>query len=113
MKISNKEILNHVFLKGMVRDNYFPPFLVDKLEAIFFDMCQKIEDSKPEFDRGLFEITHSSVEKINELAKEFENHGSEIETVARDSIGEDFEFITVAYGVDHVNIEDAISPREW
>ncbi len=51
-------------------------------------------------------------EKVNDLQLRFEEHGSEIETVARDCIGMDFDFIACAYGFT-ADIEELIAPREW
>ena len=49
---------------------------------------------------------------INELQEEFEENGSEIETGARESIGEAVEHILKWFGID-MDVEDAIGEREW
>ena len=50
--------------------------------------------------------------KINELEKEFEENDSEIETVARDSIGVTVENILKYFEIN-IDIEEAIREREW
>jgi hypothetical protein len=111
--ISNQEILDYDFLRGMYNDGYFPDFLVDKIKNILISVCQQIEDKKPESENDLFSITHPAVELINELEEEFEENDSELETEAREVMGADFEFIVKAYGFSDVDIEDVIAPREW
>ena len=50
--------------------------------------------------------------KINELEEEFEENDSEIETVARDSIGVTVENILKYFEIN-IDIEEAIREREW
>lgn len=49
---------------------------------------------------------------INELQNEFYQNNSEIETVARDSIGETVEEILQYFELD-IDTEEAIREREW
>ncbi len=49
---------------------------------------------------------------INDLEEEFEENGSEIETAARDSIGETVDHILKWFDID-IDVEDAIAEREW
>ncbi len=111
--LTNKEILNHEFLRDMYNDDYFPDFLVDKVKDIFLDVCCQIEEKKPKSQSDLFLITHQAVEKINVLEEEFEEHESELETAAREAMGDEFDFIVKIYGFNDVDIEDVIAPREW
>lgn len=111
--IKKEEILAHLFLRDMYKDRYFPDFLVDKIQAILVDVCVEIESKQPDSEEALFAITHAAVRRINELQEEFEENDSELETVARDAIGSDFEFIVRAHGFRDVDIEDVIAPREW
>ncbi len=50
--------------------------------------------------------------KINDLQEEFDENDSEIETVARDSIGVTVEKILNYFGID-IDIEEAIRERDW
>ncbi len=49
---------------------------------------------------------------INDLQEEFYENDSEIETVARDSIGISVEYVLQWFGID-IDIEDAIRERDW
>ena len=113
MKILNEKIIQHEWLKNMRQDEYFPNFLVDKLEAILLQVCYKIEDQNPNDISILYKITNEAVEVINDLQQDFGDNNSEIETVARDAIGMDFYFIAQTYGFSHADTEDLIGNREW
>lgn len=97
----------------MYEDPYFPNHLVDKAKAILVNLCFQIEDEKPENLEELYRLTHSATEKFNDLQEEFEDNDSEIETVARDCIGTDFEFIATSYGFEDADIEELIATRDW
>ena len=49
---------------------------------------------------------------INDLQEEFEENDSELETGARDSIGETVEYILKWFQID-LDVEDAIQERDW
>lgn len=112
MIITNSKLTGYKFLKDMYKDGYFPDFLVDKCKQILVDLSVQIETKKPSTDAELFELTHAATERINDLAEEFEDNDSELETGAREALGEDFAFIVEAYGFE-VDIEDVIAPRDW
>lgn len=57
-------------------------------------------------------LTHETTEHFNELAEEFYEHDSEIETAARECIAADVKSILATYGLD-VDLEEAISNRDW
>jgi hypothetical protein len=112
MPITNPQILAYSFLEDMYSDEYFPPFLVDKIKAILLTLCEEIESKKPTDLPGLYELTHAAVEKINLLEDEFLENESELETGAREAMSLDFDFIATAYGFD-ADPEDLIENREW
>ena len=112
MPIANPQMQSHDFLKEMYADPYFPDVLVDKVKASLLAACERIEREKPSNLAGLYRITHPATEEINQLAQEFEDSGSEIETAARDAIGEDFQFIAAAYGYN-ADAEELTAPRHW
>ena len=112
MPITNPQLKNHPFLKGMYLDDYFPTFLVDKCKAVLVQLCEDIEATKPQDNEALLKLTHAATNKINDLAPEFEDNDSEIETGARDVIGMDFDAIVKAYGFD-IDVEDVIATRDW
>ena len=113
MKITNEKISNHIFLEEMINDDYYPPQLVVKGQELLKQLCERIEEEKPEDLKALYKLTHEYTEKFNDLAYEFEEADSEFETVARDAAGADFEFIALSYGFDEADIEELISPRDW
>lgn len=109
---TNPTILSHQFLSEMYQDGYFPDPLVDELRQVLMDLSVQIERIKPSSLAALYVLTHAATEKVNDLQLRFEESGSEIETVARDCIGMDFDFIARAYGFT-ADIEELIAPREW
>ncbi|MFN3075152.1 DUF5713 family protein [Acinetobacter sp. TY2] len=54
-----------------------------------------------------------ATEHINVLQDAFDEAESEIETVARESIGSDIYFIAQSYGFVDADQEELISPRDW
>ena len=113
MPITNPKLKDYQFVAGMYRDGYFPDFLVDKIKSILVELCEAIEAQRPQSDEDLLKLTHAATERINDLEEEFEDNESELETVARDDMGESFEFIVRAYGFTDGDIEDVIAPRDW
>lgn len=112
MTISNEQLKNYPFLQGMYDDKYFPNLLVDKGKQILIRLCEAIESQQPKDSEDLFRLTHSATNEFNELDEEFQANGSELETVARDVIGTNFDFIVKSYGFD-VDSEEVIASRDW
>ena len=61
----------------------------------------------------MYALTHAATEEFNALDYEFLAAGSEIETVARELIADDFVFVASAYGFEDADIEELISGRDW
>lgn len=97
----------------MYKDGYFPNFLVDNIKNILIDLCEEIEAIPPKTNGELYTLTHIATEKINDLADEFEQNDSELETAAREDIGANFDFIVNAYGFKDADLEEVIAPRDW
>ncbi|MES2598811.1 MAG: DUF5713 family protein [Verrucomicrobiota bacterium] len=112
MPLTNDKMQDYPFLQEMYDDDYFPPFLVDKCKAVLMGLCEKIESTNPETDEEFLELSHAATEEINDLQDEFLDNDSEIETGAREILGDNFEFITKAYGF-HIDREDVIATRDW
>ncbi|MFH7010387.1 DUF5713 family protein [Flavobacterium sp. FlaQc-52] len=110
--LKNEKMKSYVFLKDMYTDSYFPEFLVDKVKTILIELCFDIEKTSPKNLDKLYILTHSATIKINELQEDFFEHNSEIETGARESIGQDFDIIAKSYGFN-ADTEELIAPREW
>ncbi|MEM6845639.1 MAG: DUF5713 family protein [Bacteroidota bacterium] len=111
-ELNNPNIKTHSFLDCMYRDAYFPNFLVDKCKYILLELCQNIENNKPATLEDLYKLTHAATDKLNNLEDEFLENDSEIETVARDCLGVNFEFIAKAYEFD-ADTEELIATRDW
>ena len=95
----------------MYDDEYFPDFLVDKIKA----ELDKIEAvlAGGEKDTAIIQQHFDTMTRaINDLEAEFEENDSEIETVARESIGEAVDHLLQKYRID-INVEEAIREREW
>ncbi|WP_024420902.1 DUF5713 family protein [Pseudomonas avellanae] len=113
MQLTNETMAKHAFLKGMYQDEYFPDAVVKMCEDVLVNLCHEIEQQKPYGLTALYALTHKATEQINDLEEVFEENGSEIETFARETIGEDFIRIADAYGFPDADIEELIAPREW
>ncbi|MGE7023309.1 DUF5713 family protein [Solibacillus cecembensis] len=99
------------YLVDMYRDSYFPDFLVDKIKATIEGVAHFLETenhTNETVQLKLDEMTH----RINDLAEEFEENGSEIETVARESIADTVYLMLNAYQIE-IDIEEAIRNRHW
>ncbi|MGY3778896.1 DUF5713 family protein [Isobaculum melis] len=90
---------------------FFPNFLVDKIKDLLASLVTYLEE-----DNHSNEEIQSKLDKvviaINDLQEEFGENDSEIETVARDSIGTTVHQILEAYQID-IDIEEAIRERDW
>lgn len=112
MAITNEQILNHDWLVGMYNDDYYPKKAVDKIKEILLEVCENIEQQHPKNLDELYLLTNQGVEKTNDLNDEF-GENSEIETVARGYIADEFEYIAKAYGYIDADREELISARDW
>ena len=99
------------YLKEMYEDNYFPAFLVDKLTDIIKETVRFLETGSHSKETIQKELDRM-VLKMNEVQQEFELNGSEIETVARETIADTIEQILKYFKID-IDIEEAIRERDW
>ncbi|MFD7900914.1 DUF5713 family protein [Kitasatospora sp. NPDC059747] len=113
MPITNAQVLQYSFLPGLYRDDYFPDAVVDQGCAILRRLCERIEAERPGDLDALYGLTAGATEEFNVLQEAFEAAGSEIETVAREEIAEDFWFIANAYGFPEADAEKLIAERDW
>ncbi|MET7638445.1 DUF5713 family protein [Streptomyces sp. NPDC005438] len=112
-RIGNREVAEHPFLQGLYADPYFPDEILDRGRAVLWRLCERIEDERPSDLTALYALTHAATEEFNRLEAEFEAAGSEIETVARDEIAEDFWFVASSYGFADADVEELIATRDW
>lgn len=102
---------DYMLLEDMYRDGYFPDFLVDKIKVpvqAVIDFLETGERDREKVQEKFDEMTLA----INGLQEEFEENDSELETGARESIGETVEYILKWFDIQ-IDVEDAIGQREW
>jgi hypothetical protein len=99
------------YLEDMYKDDYFPDKLVDKVKLAIENVVKFIEEgghTTTEIQKAFDKMTIT----INGLQDEFERAGSEIETGARESIGETVMKILEYFRID-IDVEEAIRERDW
>ena len=111
--VQNPQVATRTMLADMVSDSYYPAALVAKGQQILVRLAERIEEHSPRDLDALYRLTHAATEEFNRLAEEFENADSEIETVARDAISEDFGFLADVYGYNDADLEELVAPRDW
>jgi hypothetical protein len=99
------------YLEDMYRDGYFPNFLVDKIKGYLKEVVSVLESGETNIN-VIQEHFDRATLAINGLEAEFEEHDSELETGARESIGATVIKILQTYNID-LDVEDAIREREW
>ncbi|MEY8391676.1 hypothetical protein D3Z36_08225 [Lachnospiraceae bacterium] len=98
-------------LEGMYEDGYFPNFLVDKIKSLVQEVIVFLEEG--EKDLGIIQQKFDEMTRaINDLQEEFEENDSELETGARESIGETVDYILKWFGIE-LDVEDALGERDW
>ncbi|GAA2488689.1 hypothetical protein GCM10010406_26050 [Streptomyces thermolineatus] len=113
MPITNQQVTEHAFLRQMYDDSYFPDRVVDQGKAILLRLCERIEAKQPLDLESLYALTRAATEEFNLLDREFVAAGSEIETVAREWICDEFCFVASAYGFMDADAEELTSGRDW
>ncbi|MFE2018459.1 DUF5713 family protein [Streptomyces sp. NPDC059499] len=113
MAITNQRMAEYAFLRGLYEDGYFPDPVVDKGRAVLVRLCERIEAERPADLAALYVLTTAATDEFNALEAEFEAAGSEIETVAREEIAENFWAVATAYGFADADVEELIATREW
>ncbi|MFD0025962.1 DUF5713 family protein [Streptomyces sp. NPDC058382] len=113
MAITNEHLAQDALLLPLYKDDYFPDHVLDKGKAILLRLCERIESEHPADLVALYALTAVATEEFNALEAEFDAAGSEIETVAREEIGEAFWLIAKAYGFPDADAEELIAAREW
>ena len=113
MPVSNERVTAHPFLKGLYGDDYYPDHVLDRGKEILLRLCERIETERPADLEALYALTQAATEEFNDLQAAFEEAGSDIETVAREEIAEDFWFVADAYGFQDADVEELIATRDW
>lgn len=102
---------NYQLLDEMYEDEYFPDFLVDKVKNELQKVIDLLENGETDTE-AVQEKLDEVICAINDLQDEFDENDSEIETVARDCIGETVAYILEWFGIP-IDIEEAIRERDW
>ena len=102
---------NYQLLDEMYEDEYFPDFLVDKVKNELQKVIDLLESGETDTE-AVQEKLDEVICAINDLQDEFDENDSEIETVARDCIGETVAYILERFGIP-IDIEEAIRERDW
>ena len=102
---------NYQLLADMYQDGYFPDFLVDKVKELVQNVISYLETGEKDLEKIQSQFDEMTL-AINDLQEEFEENDSEIETAARDSIGETVEYILKWFQID-LDVEDVIQERDW
>ncbi|MFF3311691.1 DUF5713 family protein [Streptomyces sp. NPDC002952] len=113
MSVNNENVLRHPFLRALYEDDYYPDHVLDRGREILLRLCARIEAERPAGLSALYALTAEATEEFNALEAEFDAAGSEIETVAREEIAEDFSFVATAYGFADADHEELVAAREW
>ncbi len=102
---------DYVLLEAMYDDGYFPDFLVDKIKSLIQNVIAFLETEEKDLDVIQDKLDEMTL-AINDLQEEFEENESELETVARESIGETIAYVLNWFHI-HIDVEDAIGARDW
>ena len=95
---------NYKLLDEMYRDEYYPNFLVDKVKGELQKVIALLETGETD--------TEVIQEKLDEVVCAIDENDSEIETVARDCIGENVGYALKWFGIP-IDVEEAIRERDW
>ncbi|WP_405756544.1 DUF5713 family protein [Streptomyces sp. NBC_01420] len=113
MPITNQQVAGRAFLRQMYDDAYFPDHVVDRGKAILLRLCERIEAVRPSDLESLYALTQAATEEFNLLDSEFVAVGSEIETMAREWICDEFCFVASVYGFTEADAEELTASRDW
>ena len=113
MPITNPAMADYEFLAVLYEDEYFPDHVLDKGKAILIRLCERLEAEPPADLEALYALTRAATEEFNALEAEFEEAGSEIETVAREEICGDLGNIAQAYGFPDAEEEELTAARQF
>lgn len=102
---------NYQMLAEMYQDDYYPDFLVDKISALLRKVIALLENDETDL-KVIQSALDEAVEGINDLQAEFDENDSEIETVARDCIGEAVGYVLEWFSIP-IDVEEAIRERDW
>ncbi|MBR1529010.1 MAG: hypothetical protein IJ642_06885 [Oscillospiraceae bacterium] len=101
---------NYKILQDM-SDDYYPAFLVDKLRKEIQNVIAFLETGVTDLYQIQEKLDHMTI-NMNQIAEEFEDNDSEIESIARDNIAADIIKILNYFAIP-LDVETALREREW
>ncbi|MBE1553994.1 tetratricopeptide (TPR) repeat protein [Filibacter limicola] len=111
LSVRDNDSASFEYLKDMYIDGYYPNFLVDKVKAELVKVVEFLEQGNQDVEEIQSKLDFA-IHAINDLAVEFDENDSEIETVARESIAQTVEDILAFFGIE-IDTEEAIRERDW
>ena len=102
---------SYELLNSMYSDQYYPDKCVDKVKAEIQKVINFLE-IVPSDKECIQEKFDQMTMAINDLQDDFDENGSEIETVARESICDAVQYILTWFEID-IETEDAVCERDW
>src|ERR1700754_2771821 len=103
--MSNKKLpADFKWLPDMHKDGYFPDELVDKVKAAIEKVALYLEEGNRNIEDVQQQLDEMTI-RINDLQDEFDDQESEIETVARESIGDTVDRMLKFFEID-IDIEE-------
>ncbi len=111
-KVGNEVLdLANRYLAGMYEDDYFPDFLVEKIEMAIIEVAEFLEKGQYTDEVIQNKLDEMTV-KINKIQEEFWAHDSEIETFAREEIADSVDHLLDQHKIQ-IDLEDALRNRDW
>lgn len=95
----------------MYEDNYYPDFLVDKLKDEVLNVVEYLENEIYDEDELLL-VFGEMTENMNSLKSDFQEHDSDLESGARESLEETIKYIIEEFGLE-IDIDDALDGIDW
>jgi hypothetical protein len=108
MSIRNKRVSDHDFLADLAHDDCYEDIFEEGVRVLKA-LCEQIELVRPSDIEELYELTQAAASELNELME----RNIDIDTVARECLAEEFEFVAQAYGFQDADSEELIATRDW
>ena len=102
---------NFEYIPEMYSDEFYPPFLVDKLKTVIKETVGQLEKGNLS-NSDIQELFDKMIVKTNDLQDEFLEHDSEFDTTALESIEMTIDRILKHFEIT-LNVEEAIRERDW
>ncbi|MBF0714096.1 hypothetical protein HZY83_05340 [Gemella sp. GH3] len=102
---------NYILVSDMVEDEYYPNFLVEKVQDIIKKVITVLESGETNIEVIQEYLDEMTIE-INDIQEQFEENNSEIESIARDSIAVTIEYILEWFNIN-IDLETALQERDW